>query len=69
MRRNALLADVAIAAVLAILVIVIAPGLAVVGLLAILVIVICAITFAVDRRRSRRPARIEEIRVSRRQRG
>ncbi len=58
MSRNTLLIDAGIAALLAILVLVIAPGLAVVGLLALLVVVVCVISFAFDlrRRRSRRPA-------------
>jgi Flp pilus assembly protein TadB len=52
--RNTLLADAAIAAGIAILVIVIAPGLAVVGLLALLVLIVCGISFAFDLRRGRR---------------
>jgi ABC-type bacteriocin/lantibiotic exporter with double-glycine peptidase domain len=52
--RNTLLADAAIAAGIAILVIIIAPGLAVVGLLALLVLVACGISFAFDLRRGRR---------------
>jgi ABC-type bacteriocin/lantibiotic exporter with double-glycine peptidase domain len=54
MRRNTLLVDAGIAVVLAILVIVISPGLAVVGLLAILVLLVCAVSFGVDRLRRRR---------------
>lgn len=53
MRRNTLLIDAGIAAVLAIFVLIIAPGLAVVGLLAILVVIVCAISFAIDLRRNR----------------
>lgn len=53
MRRNTLLTDVGIAVVLAILVIVISPGLAVVGILALLVVVVCAVSFVLDRRRHR----------------
>jgi ABC-type bacteriocin/lantibiotic exporter with double-glycine peptidase domain len=65
--RNALLVDAGIALVLAILVIVISPGLAVVGLLALLVLLICAISFLVDRRRRRRRANpVAELRRSRR---
>jgi hypothetical protein len=52
-RRNTLMTDVLIALVLAILVIVISPGLAVVGLLAILVVVICGLSLLFDRRRRR----------------
>jgi hypothetical protein len=61
--RNTLLTDVGIAAALAILVLIVAPGLAVVGLLAILVIVVCAVSFALDRRRTRRRRHVD-IRVS-----
>jgi len=56
-RRNTLLIDAGIAAVLAIVVIVIAPGLAVVGIVALLVVIVCAISFVFDLRRHRsRPA-------------
>jgi hypothetical protein len=65
-RRNALLIDVGIAALVAILVIVIAPGLAVVGLLAILVLIVCAVSFALDRRRKR--SREDDLRELRRSR-
>jgi Flp pilus assembly protein TadB len=52
--RNALLVDAAIAVVLAILVIVLSPGIAVVGLVATLVVVVCGVSLAFDRRRRRR---------------
>jgi ABC-type bacteriocin/lantibiotic exporter with double-glycine peptidase domain len=52
-RRNTLLIDAGIAAVLAIFVLIIAPGLAVVALLAILVVIVCGISFAIDLRRNR----------------
>lgn len=67
MRRNTLLVDAGIALVLAILVIVISPGLAVVGILALLVLLICLISFIIDRRRkaSRRNP-VTELRRSRR---
>lgn len=54
MRRNVLVVDATIAAVLTILVVVLAPGLAIVGLAAILVALVCAVSFARDRRRNRR---------------
>jgi hypothetical protein len=54
MRRNILLIDALIAVVLAILVIVISPGVAVAGLLAILVVLVCGVSLALDRRRTRR---------------
>ena len=52
--RSTLLVDAGIALVLAIVVIVISPGLAVVGLLALLVLLICGVSFLIDRRRRRR---------------
>jgi len=64
MSRNALLIDAGIAAVLAILVLVIAPGLAVVGLLALLVVIVCAISFVFDLRR-RRSHRLSPRRLAR----
>lgn len=54
MRRRTLLIDAGIALVLAILVIVLSPGLAVVGLLALVVVLICGLSFGVDRLRRRR---------------
>lgn len=66
MSRNPLLIDAGIALVLAILVIVISPGLAVVGLLALLVVLVCLISFGVDRRLRRRRANpVNELRRSR----
>ena len=66
MRRNPLLIDAGIALVLGILVIAIAPGLAIVGLLAILVVLICAISFGIDRLRRRRRANpVADLRRSR----
>ena len=53
MSRRVLLADLAIAAVLAALVLIVAPGLAVVAMTALLVIVVCAVSFAFDARRGR----------------
>ena len=50
MTNRTLLVDVAAAALAAILLVVIAPGLAVVGLVAILVLIVCAVSFALDRR-------------------
>jgi hypothetical protein len=64
--HNTLLVDIALALFVAIVLIVIAPGLAVVGLLAILVLLICAATFALDRWRKRRSADpLRELRRSR----
>ncbi len=53
MSRNTLIADLAIAAVVTILIVVLSPGLAVVGMVALLIVLICAISFAVDGRRRR----------------
>jgi uncharacterized iron-regulated membrane protein len=53
-RRNTLLIDAGVAAVIAIFVLIVAPGLAIVGLLALLVVVVCAVSFALDLRRRRR---------------
>jgi multisubunit Na+/H+ antiporter MnhB subunit len=65
-RRNTLLVDAAIAVVLAILVIVLSPGLAVVGLLALLVLLLCVISFGIDRlRRRRRKSPVGDLRRSR----
>jgi ABC-type bacteriocin/lantibiotic exporter with double-glycine peptidase domain len=64
--RNTLLVDAAIALVLAIVVIVISPGLAVVGLLALAVLLICVVSFLIDRRRRRRRSNpVAELRRSR----
>ena len=55
MRRNMLLVDAGIAAVVAIIVLIISPGLAVAGIIALVVLLICAISLGLDVRRSRRP--------------
>jgi hypothetical protein len=53
MTRGALLVDVVIAIALAVIVIVVSPGLAVVGLLALLVVLGCLLSFGIDRLRGR----------------
>jgi hypothetical protein len=54
--RGALYLDLAIAGLVAFLVVILSPGLAVVGLLAVTVLIVCGISFAVDRiARARRP--------------
>jgi ABC-type bacteriocin/lantibiotic exporter with double-glycine peptidase domain len=58
MNRATLIVDVAIAAILTILIVVLSPGLAVVGLIALLVVLVCAVSFALDRLR-RKPSRRE----------
>jgi ABC-type bacteriocin/lantibiotic exporter with double-glycine peptidase domain len=56
-RRNTVLVDAGIAVVLAAVVLIVSPGLAVVAILAIIVVVVCAISFAIQARprRSRPP--------------
>jgi hypothetical protein len=51
--RSVLTADLAIAIVLAALVLIVAPGLAVVAMIALVVIVVCAVSFVLDVRRGR----------------
>jgi hypothetical protein len=46
--RSALLIDLAIAGLVAFLVVILSPGLAVVGLLALAVLVVCGLSFAID---------------------
>ena len=53
MTRSVFVIDAAIAAILTILVVVLAPGWAVVGLIAIVVLLICGVSFGFDRLRSR----------------
>ena len=53
MNRSVLLADLAIAVVIAALVLIVAPGLAVVAMVALVVIVVCSVSFALDARRGR----------------
>ena len=53
MTRSVWIADLAIAVVLAALVLIVAPGLAVVAIIALVVIVVCAVSFALDARRGR----------------
>jgi hypothetical protein len=48
--RGVLLADLTIAVVLAALVLIVAPGLAVVAMIALVVIVVCAVSFALEAR-------------------
>ena len=57
MSRRIALIDLGIAVVLAILVLIISPGVAVAGIIAGLVLVICGISFALDARRRPRKAR------------
>jgi ABC-type bacteriocin/lantibiotic exporter with double-glycine peptidase domain len=52
-RRNTLVADAVIAVVLAALVLILAPGLAIVAMLAILVIVVCGVSFLLDAKQVR----------------
>ena len=54
MRRQTLLIDVAIAVVLTILVLILAPGLAIVAILGLIVLVVCGVSSAVGAWRVRR---------------
>lgn len=57
MTRNALLTDIGLAVLAAIVVLIITPGVAVAGMIAALVLVACAVSLARDvRRRNRRAA-------------
>jgi len=51
-----MIVDIGIAVLLALLVVILSPGLAVVGLMAVFVLVVCAISFAIDAGRGRRRA-------------
>jgi hypothetical protein len=51
--RNLIVADVGIAVVLGLVVLIFAPGLAVVAMIAVVVIAVCAVSFALDARRGR----------------
>ena len=53
MSYQLLTADLGIAIILAILVIVLSPGVAMTGMLALLVLVVCAVSFAWSSRRQR----------------
>ena len=53
MRRTTLAVDAAVAALFAVLVLILAPGLAVVAMLAIIVVVVCAGSFLRDARLGR----------------
>jgi hypothetical protein len=51
--RNTLVADALFAAVLAALVLILAPGLAIVGMLAILVLIVCGVSLLLDAKQVR----------------
>jgi hypothetical protein len=53
MTRSPLISDLAIAAIAAILILVLTPGVAVAGMIALLVLLACAINLIVDSRRRR----------------
>jgi hypothetical protein len=53
MRRNVLAIDAGIAVVLALLVLIISPGLAVAGMIAILILLVCGVSFALESRAAR----------------
>lgn len=54
MSRRTLVIDAGIAVLVAALVLILAPGLAIVGIIALLVVLVCAISFLVEARRRRR---------------
>lgn len=53
MTRNTLLADLGIAVLAAVLVLILTPGVAVAGMIALLVLAACAVSFGIDSRRRR----------------
>ena len=60
--------DVGIAVLLAVLVFIVSPGVAVTGMIALLVVFVCAVSFAIERwlgRRRRRPHRVRTVKKSR----
>ncbi len=57
LRRNTLAIDAGIAVLIAVLILVISPGLAITGLIALLALLGIGISFLIDSRRSRRRAR------------
>jgi hypothetical protein len=59
--------DAGIAVLLAVLVLVVSPGIAVTGMIALLVVVVCAVSFALERWLGRRrgPQRVRTVKKSR----
>jgi membrane protein implicated in regulation of membrane protease activity len=61
--------DAGIAVLLAVLVLIVSPGVAVTGMTALFVVIVCAVSFAIERwlgRRRRRPQRVRTVKKSRR---
>ena len=57
-RQGVIVVDVAAALLVAALVIIVSPGIAVTGMIALFVLFVCAVSYAIDRRRrQRRPGR------------
>ena len=54
MSRNALLVDLGFAVIIAAVVLIVAPGIAVVAILALIVLLVCAISLLIDGRRGGR---------------
>lgn len=54
MSRNLVLIDVTIAVILAALVLILSPGIAIVAILVLIVLVVCGISVLIDGRRGRR---------------
>ncbi len=65
MRPNTLLVDVGLAALVAVVVLIISPGLAVTGIVALLVLLICGVSLLVASRRARR-SRVRRVPPARR---
>ena len=70
MSRSAVIiaVDVGIAVLLAVLVLIITPGVAVTGMIALFVVFVCAISFAIEHwlgRRRSRPQRVRTVKKSR----
>ncbi len=62
MTRNALLIDLAIAVLFALVVLIVSPGVAVDAIIALIVLAVCGLSFAIGRRRGQ--GRIPGYRVS-----
>jgi len=56
--KNALLIDLTIAAVIAALVLIVAPGLAIVGMVALLALIVGAASFVIELKHARRRSRL-----------
>jgi hypothetical protein len=65
MRLKPVVVDVIVAAVIAVIVLIVSPGVAVTGILAMLFLIVCGVTLLFDSRRTRRaraPRRVRAVR-------